>query len=231
MNRNLLSFSLVVIIALSLPVVIFLGNSALVLYSDKYILSKAASSATPDLANPKITPEIAKAASADVLAYVKGQSTSMSYSSSFRPEEIYHLTDVRNRISLSFRIFYISTVTLAILLPALFFVSGSFRIFLKSLRHSIFAAGIITVLLVSIAFFFSFSFDASFTAFHKVVFRSSQWAFPPDYLMVNLFTEDFFARLATEIFVGILISGILLLIVAYGMIAFSIWYEGRGAGA
>ncbi len=229
-GRKLLAYSLIVAIAMAMAVMVFLGNLAISLSSDEHILSLSSSLATPESANPPVSASQAAIISADALSYVKGESLSISYPDDFRAEELSHLSDVRNRISAAFRAFYFSAAAMAILLPALLLVSGR-RIFFKSLRHSIFAAGIITLVLVGIAFLFSFSFDSSFTAFHKVVFGSSQWSFPADYLVVNLFTEAFFAKLAAEIFVGTLISGILLLIFAYALAAFSIWHEARRVGS
>ena len=207
-------------LAACLVVMIFLGNLAFVLSSDGYVLSKAASYATPALASSNVAPEIASAASADVLAFVKGESSTLSYASLFRPGEISHLSDVRSRLMLSYLALYVSVALAAVSLLILFLASGSLGKFLLVLRQFFFWSGIAALVLVGFAFILSMSFDSSFSAFHKIVFGSSQWAFPSDYLLVNLFTGSFFSAMAFDVFVGVLINAVLLIIVAAAIGAF-----------
>lgn len=202
------------VIVAAIPFLAVLANYAFLLSSNSYLYSLAATTATPENALPRIVPETAAAASKDVIAYVKGAESELQYASYFRPEELSHLADVRAVMSASFTLIYFLAAVIAALMVGLFVASRNVAAFVFALRRTLFLSGIATVAVVIVLFLASLSFEFSFVTFHKILFNSSQWQFPSGYLLVNLFTEAFFAKFSRDVVLATLIQGILLLAAA-----------------
>lgn len=193
---------------------IILASYAFLLSSNGYLYSLAAATATPENAAQQMTRETATAVSADVIAYVKGDESGMQYASYFRPEELSHLADVRAVMSALFALMYFLAVVTAASIVWLFVISRNTASFIFALKQAFFWSGLAAVASVAILFIASLGFDLAFTAFHKLLFRSGQWQFPSDYLLVNLFTTDFFAGMARDILLGSLFFGVSLIAAA-----------------
>lgn len=201
--------------AICLSLLIFFANYAFLLSSNQYLYSLAATTTTPHNSQPEIESAAAAAAAVDIIAYVRGDAPALFYASYFRPEELLHLADVRKLVSASFAAIYSLAAVIVVSVFGLFVANSKFADFAAAARKAILWSGAVTVALAAAVFLLSLlKFDSAFSAFHLALFRGSQWQFPSHYLLVNLFTTDFFARFAKDVVVGSLIQGIGLVIFA-----------------
>lgn len=221
---------LVAAISVCVPVIVFLGNFALLLSGSSYLHSLAASSASLGNDLLALNQTVAGLVTADVVDYVRGRAGQLSYASLFRPEEVSHLADVRLLISRASTVLSLAAAAAVLLFVGLFFQSRSLSRFAAMAGKAVFLSGAVTVAAIAVFFILSLDFGSSFTAFHKLFFAGSQWQFPSGYLLVNLFTEDFFAAFARDIAIGALINGALLLVVGSAIRIF-LRFHALNAGA
>ncbi len=206
-----LEIALVGLLSLAIFFIVLLGNVAALLSSDDYLVGVASFFATPASANPPISLSASGEIMHDVLSYVKG-APFLSSAAVFRPEEVSHLKDVRRRIGICYFSLYLLLALALLLLLALFAVSGKRRNFHMLVGRSLIASGIFLLLFSVSAFLLMSDFSPLFDTFHKLLFGASGWQFPSSYALVNLFTESFFGKMASELFTGIIASGIALLV-------------------
>ncbi len=211
LKRNI-AYALFLVAVPSAVLMIFLGNYVFLLSSSQYLSFVAEETATPHRAMPQVTPGIAAKISADVISYVKGSQPQLAHSSYFKAEELSHLNDVRGKVAKSFYLLHFLAAATAVTAILAFLMTPNERLFL--LRRALLAAGVLIIVLAVFLALASLSFSSAFTAFHKILFGSSQWQFPFGYLLVNLFTESFFAKFARDVVLATLIQGILLLAAA-----------------
>lgn len=209
-GRFSLDFLFAVVVVCS-PLLVFLGTYAFLISNTGHISALASKTATPEFAEPQIPDSEALAVSSEVVNYVRG-GPEIAGKSYFREEELSHLSDVRKVVSKSFLLLKISAAAIILSLIGILALTRSSaaarpRLFMKLL----FAAGADTLALAILAFAAFLSFDYAFTAFHLIFFENSQWQFPYNYLLVNLFTTDFFARLGRDILLGSLFFGVFLI--------------------
>lgn len=182
---------------------------------DSYLRNLASSTSTIqnsglqlDLAVSAVS--VAGMMSEDVIAYVKGSQSELRYSSYFRAEELSHLADVRRKVRGFRLLFYLVVAAAVVVFSVKFAIAKGIRKFVLSLEPAFFAAGAAAVAVSASLFILSLNFDASFAAFHRVFFAGSQWQFPSDYLLVNLFTADFFAGFAGTVVAVAFVEGLAL---------------------
>ncbi len=208
---------LIALIAVMAPIIITLGNFAFLLSSDSYLYNLASSTNTVQSSDLRLgfdvsAGSVAGMVSKDVIAYVKGSQAEMLYSSYFRPEELSHLADVRRKVK-GFQLFFYSAVAAAVaIFSVAFAIARSVRKFVLALKPAFFAAGAAAVAVSAGLFILSLNFGPSFTAFHKLFFAGSQWQFPSNYLLVNLFTADFFAGIARAVVAAAFVEGLALML-------------------
>jgi len=198
----------------SVVLIILLLNLSFLLSSSGYLASMESKTATPQLAEPAMDASRTKAVSDDVISYVRGDSQQLSFASSFTQAEVSHLADVRRVIRLSFSTLGLLAGIAAVSAFLLFLLSKGPLDFFFRIKRAVLIAGI-AVLTVSVLFIAASSrFDFLFTKFHQVFFQAGNWQFPSNYLIVNLFTADFFSGFARDMFTGIIINGAALVIAA-----------------
>ncbi len=200
--------------AVFLAVAVFLSNFAVVLSSPGYLNSLAHSTSTWEEAYPGIgLQDAADSIAADAISYVTGKSAAITGSSYFREEELSHLADVKHRVAL-FRLFlyFLASATAAAFL-AVFTMAKNLKKSMAVARRILFASGALAAAISVILFLLSLNFDASFTGFHMILFGGShQWQFPSDYLLVNLFTADFFAAIAKAAVAADFVEGLAMML-------------------
>ncbi len=212
-SQQIVALFLRAAILVCLPLLIFFANYAFLLSSNQYLYSLSASTAALRNSQPEPESAAAAAVAADVIAYVRGDVATLSYASYFRPEELLHLADVRKLVSVSFAAIYFLAAVVALSVFGLFVANRKFADFAAAARKAVLWSGAVTVALAATVFLLSLlKFDSAFSAFHFAFFRSSQWQFPSHYLLVNLFTTEFFARFAKDVVAGSLIQGMGLVI-------------------
>ena len=207
---------LVDIIIACLPLCILLGTFEVMLHNDSYLNSLASKTATIQLAEPKITGSEAPSVSAEVASYVRGGSSlPMAHSSYFREEELLHLTNVRTAMSWALLVFVILSAAVVASIAGIIALTRKLPVTRKHLLQKLlFLAGLETAVLALIALLASLAFDKAFTLFHLVLFRNGQWQFPQNYLLVNLFSTNFFATFAKNMIAALFIEGTAILLVA-----------------
>ncbi|MBI2176238.1 DUF1461 domain-containing protein [Candidatus Woesearchaeota archaeon] len=199
--------------AVLLAVVVFLSNFAVVLSSPGYLNSLARSTSTWENAYPAIgSLDAAGSIAADTISYVTGKSAALTNSSYFRAEELSHLADVKRKVVLFSKFFYFLALAAAAAFLAAFAMAKNLKKSLALAGRVLFASGALASAISVVLFLLSLNFDASFTGFHIFIFSGSQWQFPSDYLLVNLFTEDFFAAIAKAAITAAFVEGIALML-------------------
>lgn len=213
--RKLAVASATAAFATSVPVFIFLLNYYILISSSSYISLLESRTATPQLAESAISSSQAAAVSSEVVSYVRGSSEKFASASYFTPEEVSHLADVRKLMRQVNIAFYAAAAVAAFSAFALFVLSGNLLAFFFAAKRAVLSSGIVTIaisaFLVAAA---STQFGSLFTNFHLIFFPAGNWEFPANYLLVNLFTADFFAAFARDMVIGMLINGIALVIAA-----------------
>lgn len=205
--------SLFIATATLLAVAVFLSNFAVVLSSPGYLNSLAHSTSTWEQAYPAIgSRDAAGSVAADAISYVTGKSAALTSSSYFREEELSHLADVKRKVALFRLLFYFLASAAAAAFLAVFARSKSLKQSVAVARRVLFASGALAAAVSVIFFLLSLNFGASFTGFHKVLFGGSQWQFPYDYLLVNLFTADFFAAIAKAAVAAAFVEGLTMML-------------------
>ena len=203
--------------AVCIALLTFAGGAFFLLLNSHYLYSLAAATATPQNSRAAVDSETAALISADVILYIRGGSN-MKYASSFSSEELSHLADVRHKVGLFQASFYFLVAAMAVAFLAILAIDKDLGKFVVILGQALFASGAISVAISAILFLLSsVNFDASFTVFHKILFSSSQWQFPSYYLLVNLFTADFFASFARAVVVAGFVGGLVLILVSLVM--------------
>lgn len=203
-----------------LPMAIFVVAATLAIFlanfsaatGERYLLRLAEETATPELAQPTLGGDAAAAATAAVVDYVKGKTATLN-SEVFRPEEAEHLAEVREKLALMKLLLYAFLAVAAASLLGVYMMEKNWRRFVFAAKNTAFGTGIATLTVAAALFLASISFDSSFEAFHRLLF-ATQWQFPADYLLVNLFTTEFFAKIARSAVTGAAINGLALVIAA-----------------
>lgn len=198
--------------AVCMALLVFSGSVFILLSSNGYLYSLAAASATPANAHLNAGSSFAAAVSAGVIGYIKGDTNDIKYASYFREEELSHLADVRRNVAVFYLFFYFLAAAAAAAFLAVFAMAKNLREALAVVSRVLFASGTAATALSMILFLLSLNFDASFTGFHMLIFGSSQWQFPSDYLLVNLFTTGFFAGFAKAAVLATFGTGIALVL-------------------
>ena len=199
-----------------LPLCILLGTFEVMLHDDSYLNSLASKTSTLQLAEPRIPDSEAQAVSAEVVSYVRGGSVlPIAHSSYFHEEELSHLADVRKVMFCALIVFVVLAAAVVISLAGIIALTKKLPVTRKHLLQKLlFLAGLETAVLAIVALLASLAFDKAFTLFHLVLFRSGQWQFPQNYLLVNLFSTSFFATFARDLIVALFIVAAAILIAA-----------------
>ncbi|MBI2143157.1 DUF1461 domain-containing protein [Candidatus Woesearchaeota archaeon] len=213
MNGRIVARCLFCAAAVLLAVAVFLSNFAVVLSSPGYLNSLARSTSAWESAYPAIgSQDVAGSIAADAISYVIGKSAAMAFSTYFRAEEISHLADVKRKVALFHLFLYFLALAAVAAFLAVFARARNLRKSIALAGRILFVSGALTAASSVVLFFLSLNFGASFTGFHMVLFGSSQWQFPSDYLLVNLFTADFFAGIAMAVVATAFVEGLILML-------------------
>lgn len=211
-HRSKLVLTLLIDLVIFLtPFIFLLGSFELLLSNGSYVSSLAAGTATLYNAEPKISQQNAAVISAEVAGYVRG-GPEITHRSLFHEEEVSHLADVRRAMSGAFLLFKIVVALAAACIFAIFVLARKLAVDWKGMvQKGFLTAGTESTFVSSLAIVAYFSFDTAFTAFHLLLFNGTQWQFPANYLLVNLFSQDFFALFARNLIIMAFIEGALLL--------------------
>ena len=140
----------------------------------------------------------------NVVLFVNGKS---ALSSEFNPAESSHLEDVKSLFSMIKKVYYLSILSLAVIILYLL-KSGKFNHLMpKALVYS----GMVSLLLLLITFLSSLNFTTFFTILHKPFFASNTWLFPSDSILITMFPQQFFQGFARMLFLLVLINSSVLL--------------------
>lgn len=116
-------------------------------------------------------------------------------------EEVSHLADVRFVLN---SYFVFSTLVFLLFIMSLIFFGID--------RNVVFSGSLVTIICSLV--FAVFPFNFIFTLFHNLFFKSRSWIFPENYLLVSVYTQDFFSQFFTRIVVQALIMSVLLILIA-----------------
>jgi integral membrane protein (TIGR01906 family) len=141
----------------------------------------------------------------DLNYFLKHKSAGTNYISSFEQVEQEHLLEVRKIMHIFFGLFNLSLIFYLVSIWLLFYIDK--KNIIKNLGISLFYGGIAAVSVVILFLLLSLNFDMLFFLFHKLFFQT-QWQFPPDYLLIRLFPQEFFVNIFKRILVESLIGGL-----------------------
>lgn len=175
---------------LALPPALFLTSTFLVTSSTFYSLTNADAQQNERASN--------------VIGYVNaGQSLN---SSLLADNEISHLRDVRRLLNGLKITLAVSVVTLAL--------SVSYLSSRKLVARALFYGNLLTYAVTALLSISLIFFDSTFEAFHRISFPAGSYLFPPDSLLLQLFTVSFFQKAFAAIVITALFSNTLLTVFA-----------------
>lgn len=121
----------------------------------------------------------------------------------FTEIEKIHMKDVKILVLISFLLFLLS----------LFFIVY----FRKNLKRDVLKISAVTTIIfvISLIGFSLTNFDEAFTLFHRILFRNNYWLLDPDTLLIRLFPEEVFMKLAYVWFGGTLLLSLAILLYLY----------------
>lgn len=114
----------------------------------------------------------------------------------FLPEEKSHLKDVKSIIS------WLKALSIAALILLLVFIMRlkELKDFRANIKRIFTYGGIATLAVLVIIFVLSLNFPAFFDMFHKILFPHGNYSFPMDYLLIQMFPQEFFYAFARKMF-------------------------------
>ncbi|MBW2996643.1 DUF1461 domain-containing protein [Candidatus Woesearchaeota archaeon] len=125
--------------------------------------------------------------------------------SAFTQEEQEHLIEVREVMQGFLFVLYAGVLILIVSGVSLYFADK--KKFVVNIGKALFYGGISTVGLVVVLSLLWLNFDWMFAAFHKMLFET-QWQFPADSLLIQMFPQAFFVNMLMRILTISLIIGI-----------------------
>jgi integral membrane protein (TIGR01906 family) len=211
--RQLAIITTTIIFSVSALLLVFFLNYLVLISSQSYIGSLEDRTATPFFANPALNYSEAQEVSSSVVSYVRGDSKEFSSASFFTAVEVSHLSDVRTVMTKISRLALPFAAAAAVSIFLVVFLSRNNWFF--ALKKAVLISGIACVMVSIVLFLASFlDFSSLFVSFHHFFFPQGNWQFPENYLIINLFTEEFFSAFAKDIVIGALINGIALVLAA-----------------
>lgn len=136
--------------------------------------------------------------------FVQGKTAQLELN--YTSMELSHLDDVRKVMSVFDAVFYGS-----LLLMLAGTIYGYKR---KLLPKMLFYGGISIVSVMGLILLFAlFSFNSSFTFFHKLFFPQGNWQFPMDSLLIQTFPGEFFVSISAVIFILAILIGIIFIVI------------------
>jgi integral membrane protein (TIGR01906 family) len=135
----------------------------------------------------------------------------------FNERELIHLRDVRSLVQLDYRV---QVIALSLMIICIFVLIFGFRAGWLIFVRGLFWGGILTFgLVVVLALWAIFGFEQLFILFHFVSFPNEYWMLDParDYL-IRLFPEGFFYDATLLGFAAILLKGVFISGVAFGVL-------------
>lgn len=107
-----------------------------------------------------------------------------------------HMEDVKQIFAVTYFVGIIASVIFLLVLLIFVFQKKIYLITRWLFRGS--SASLLLSFLLILAL--SIDFTATFTLFHSLLFPQGNWSFNPSSMLISLFPEDFFAAIATRIF-------------------------------
>ena len=145
----------------------------------------------------------------NMLDYLKGKQP-IPAEIALNQRELSHMHDVKEVFSLFLILFYSLLLAVGILLII------NYKINKTHLRKIFHYAGIISLIFSFILLiFFSFSFNSSFTAFHKLFFKENTWLFYPEDNIVNIYPTELSLYISVNIFLLTIMISVLFIIFKY----------------
>ena len=137
--------------------------------------------------------------------FLKGEELNLNYTSS----EVSHLEDVKGVMSFNDYLFYFSLLVCT-------FIITYYKRNKEQLKRLLKFGGIVTLVSIGIILLFAlFTFNSTFTIFHKIFFPQGNWIFPTDSLLIQTFPIEFFMGISMKIFGLSLIIGIVFILLSY----------------
>ena len=136
--------------------------------------------------------------------FLKNKKAGSELIEEFAEEEQEHLFEVRAVMHTLFGLLNFAVIIYMISMFSLFFIEK--KEFVLNLGRSLFYGGIASLSTVFVFFITSLFFNKTFIIFHKLFFRT-QWQFPADHLLIQLFPIQFFiSKFAKILLISFIIS-------------------------
>jgi hypothetical protein len=144
--------------------------------------------------------------------FLKNKKADASYISEFNEVEQEHLYEVKSIMHVFFGILNFALIIYIISMLLLFRLDK--ENFPLKIGRSFFYGGIASIAVIAVLFLASLNFDWLFTVFHKLLFNT-QWQFPSDYLLIQLFPINFFISKFVKIMVISFVSSLIVTAIGF----------------
>ncbi len=153
------------------PLVFLLGSFSMLVYNAEFHAKL--------LDQYSLQPELGKKIDVQLIEYFKSDSMLPAPIQEFTAEENQHMLDVKIRINQTVNLFLIALTALLLV------------VYVSDEKRMLFLLGG-PLTLVPFALYGLFSFDYLFDKMHWLLFERGTWLFPPDLLIIQVYTVDFF---------------------------------------
>jgi len=203
MNKKTLSWLVIVLIIMQIPIFLFLMNAKNIAFNSNFYEKEYAKY------NPKIDnrTEITN----NLIYFLENKESDQSYITEFEQDEISHLIDVKILMQKSLFVLYSTTILIILLFISLFFINK--KKFLKKLSIPLISGGILTLTLTFIIYLLSKNFSSLFTKFHNLFFKVGTWSFPAESKLITLLPEEFWISALNKIIINTIVSANILILV------------------
>ena len=144
-----------------------------------------------------------------ILDYLKNEKNEFLVLEGLSAREINHMVEVKEVVSYGFFILKIMLFAILIVVGLLYLLTQrklefSFR---EAIARILFFSGIFVIGIVIILALFALKFEIFWTNFHELIFKSDTWLLGSETLLIKMYPQEFFAKMAFRVFLTIAFLG------------------------
>jgi len=208
MNKQITSKTLVVLLILLVPVILYLLNFKLILFDTN--LHSA------EFENQGVYEKFENADEIDgkLLDYFKDQKPGLVDIDIYDGEEKQHLLDVKKAVNAGFSLLNFSLIIFLVLFAVFLWLNKDSMT--KPVINVLIGGGLLTVCFALLDLLFSvLNFELYFDVFHRMLFEGGTWLFSEGSNLIAMYPIGLFYDLARQLLSNIIIHGFILVLIGF----------------
>lgn len=207
MRKKIISNTILVLLILLIPVILYIFNFKLILFDTSLYSAEFEKQGVYEKF------ENADEINGKLLTYFKDEKELVDIDI-YDDEEKQHLLDVKKLINISFSLLNISLIVFLVLLTALLYLNKDAMV--KPIIKVLIGGGILTICFSVLDLLFSvLNFDLYFDWFHKMLFEGGTWLFSEGSNLIAMYPIGLFYNLARQLLSSIIIHAFVLVLVGF----------------